>query len=309
MAVAGMELNNNLKPEDVGFKLAPRINSVGRIGDPTKIISLFSTQDPAEAMELAYEVEELNVERQGMVKVWKQLVFDWIDNCLEVDPDKFNREKVIYFAQTGIHKGIVGLIANAVVEKYGFPAFIGSSQDLKISGSCRGGLFFNVHEALEYCKDYLQTFGGHKAAGGFSLISNDNEKFHQKLIEYANKKLKLEDVGSKLIFIDHCLEFSQISKDVFEEIQTLQPFGMSNPEPVFYSTSVKVLKQDKINYPGAVKFQFIKDGITVKAIGWEFEKYLPLPEYVDIAYKLKENVWEGNTTIELNLESFKIAGE
>jgi single-stranded-DNA-specific exonuclease len=80
---------------------------------------------------------------------------------------------------------------------------------------------------------------------------------------------------------------------------------MKNPEPIFYTTKVKVLKQDKLNFPGAVKFTFEQAGISVKAIGWDFQKYLPLPEYVDIAYKLKENLWDGKITIELNLESFK----
>lgn len=314
MAVAGMELGgkDGLKPDDIGFKLAPRINSVGRIGESQQIIELFSTQDVVRVMELAHEIEALNEERQGLVKVWKQQVFDWVDLCLEVDPEKFEREKVIYFAQQGIHKGIVGLIANAVVEKYGYPTFIANvssnfdlNGEMKISGSCRGGMFFDVFAALNYCSEYLSTFGGHKAAGGFSLYSFNNESFHKRLIEYANKTSKPEELGTKLVFVDHCLDFTQISLNTFQEVQVLQPFGMKNPEPIFYTTKVKVLRQDKLNYPGAVKFTFERDGITVKAIGWDFQKYLPLPSEVDIAYKLKENLWDGKITIELNLESFK----
>ena len=316
MAVAGMELTdsnkNGLKPDDIGFKLAPRINSVGRIGEPQQVINLLASTDVVEAMELAHEIEGLNEERQGLVKTWKQVVFDWIDICLEVNPKRFEEDKVIYFAQQGIHKGIVGLIANAVVEKYGYPAFIASvssdfnlSGEMKISGSCRGGMFFDVFSALNYCSEHLATFGGHKAAGGFSLYSQNNENFHKRLIEYANKTSKPEELGTKLVFVDHCLDFTQISLSTFQEVQVLQPFGMKNPEPVFFTEKVKVLKQDKLNFPGAVKFTFEKGGISVKAIGWDFQKYLPLPEYVDIAYKLKENFWDGKVTIELNLESFK----
>ena len=308
MAVAGMELGgkDGLKPDDIGFKLAPRINSVGRIGEPQQVINLFSATDVVEAMELAHEIEALNEERQGLVKTWKQIVFAYIDLQLESDPGKFEREKVIYYFEKGIHKGIVGLIANAVVEKYGYPAFIASvSEEYKISGSCRGGMFFDVFSALNYCVPHLATFGGHKAAGGFSLWWDDNNNFHERLIEYANLVSKPEELGTKLVFVDHHLDFTQISLNTFQEVQVLQPFGMKNPEPIFYTSGVKVLKQDKLNFPGAVKFTFERDGITVRAIGWDFQKYLPLPSEVDIAYKLKENLWDGKVTIELNLESFK----
>ena len=308
MAVAGMELGgkDGLKPDDIGFKLAPRINSVGRIGEPQQVINLFSATDVVEAMELAHEIEALNEERQGLVKTWKQIVFAYIDLQLESDPGKFEREKVIYYFEKGIHKGIVGLIANAVVEKYGYPAFIASvSEEYKISGSCRGGMFFDVFSALNYCVPHLATFGGHKAAGGFSLWWDDNNNFHERLIEYANLVSKPEELGTKLVFVDHHLDFTQISLNTFQEVQVLQPFGMKNPEPIFYTSGVKVLKQDKLNFPGAVKFTFERDGITVRAIGWDFQKYLPLPSEVDIAYKLKENLWDGKVTIELNLERFK----
>ena len=310
MAVAGMELGgkDGLKPDDIGFKLAPRINSVGRIGEPQQVINLLSTANIEEAMELAHEIEGLNEERQGLVKTWERIVFDHINLQLEADPEKFEREKVIYYFEKGIHKGIVGLIANKVVEKYGYPAFVGSvSEEYKISGSCRGGIFFDVFSALNYCSEYLDTFGGHKAAGGFSLWWDDNNNFHERLIKYANLVIKPEELGTRLVFVDHCLDFTQISLNTFQEVQVLQPFGMKNPEPIFYTTKVKVLKQDKLNFPGAVRFTFEQAGITVRAIGWDFQKYLPLPSEVDIAYKLKENFWEGKTTIELNLESFKLS--
>jgi single-stranded-DNA-specific exonuclease len=309
MAVAGMELGgkDGLKPDDIGFKLAPRINSVGRIGEPQQVINLLSSTNVVEAMELAHEIEALNEERQGLVKTWEQIVFDHINLQLEADPEKFEREKVIYYFEKGIHKGIVGLIANKVVEKYGYPAFVGSvSEEYKISGSCRGGMFFDVFAALNYCSEYLATFGGHKAAGGFSLWWDVNNNFHERLIKYANLVSKSEELGTKLVFVDHHLDFTQISLSTFQEVQVLQPFGMKNPEPIFYTTKVKVLKQDKLNFPGAVKFTFEQAGISVKAIGWDFQKYLPLPSEVDIAYKLKENLWNGKITIELNLESFKL---
>ena len=310
MAVAGMELGgkDGLKPNDIGFKLAPRINSVGRIGEPQQVINLLSTTNIVEAMELAHEIEALNEERQGLVKTWERIVFDHINLQLEADPEKFEREKVIYYFEKGIHKGIVGLIANKVVEKYGYPAFVGSvSEEYKISGSCRGGIFFDVFSALNYCSEYLDTFGGHKAAGGFSLWWDDSNDFHERLIKYANLVSKPEELGTRLVFVDHCLDFTQISLNTFQEVQVLQPFGMKNPEPIFYTTKVKVLKQDKLNFPGAVRFTFEQAGITVKAIGWDFQKYLPLPSEVDIAYKLKENFWDGKVTIELNLESFKLS--
>ena len=311
MAVAGMELGgkDGLKPDDIGFKLAPRINSVGRIGEPQQVINLLSTTNVVEAMELAHEIEGLNEERQGLVKTWKQIVFDYIDLGLEHDPGKLERNKVIFCAFRNIHKGIVGLIANAVVEKYGYPAFVGSvsDADMKISGSCRGGIFFDVFAALNCCSEYLASFGGHKAAGGFSLRCNDDNefRFEERLIEYANKTSKPEELGTKLVFVDHALDFTQISLNTFQEVQVLQPFGMKNPEPIFFTEKVKVLKQDKLNFPGAVKFTFEQAGISVKAIGWDFQKYLPLPSEVDIAYKLKENFWNGKVTVELNLESFK----
>lgn len=323
IASAGLDVHKgNFKPDDIGFKLAPRINAVGRIGDPDIVIRLLSTEDPQEAMQLAQDCEDCNYRRQVLTKQAKDIAFAKVkeriedfeqEQIVEVASHPIYDDKVLIVIDENIHKGIAGLVASALVEKYGVPAFVGTySKGVDgmdyISGSARGGSNFNVLKALDHVGlGILTSYGGHKVAGGFSLPAYREESFCGKLTEFASHTLSEKDIG-KLIMVDLELPFSEITEKNYEQLQMLQPFGMGNYEPTFFTRRVQVVSQEKIGKtPENARFIFESKGKEIKAVGWGMSEYLPLPAFVDIAYKIKLNEWLGKKSVELTLESFREA--
>jgi single-stranded-DNA-specific exonuclease len=198
-------------------------------------------------------------------------------------------------------------VASRLVERYGVPVFIGTNEDEHhIRGSARSIPEFNVFDALNYCHDLLGKYGGHRAAGGFSMPTENLEKFQQTLSEFAHKCLEVEHL-KHLVKIDAEADLAAINMSLYEQIDAIHPCGMENPDPVFWTANVRVLEQ-KIVGKGHLKFtvdtpEFPKG---IKAIAWRFGDYFPLPRYLDIAYKLKENNWKDMRAIELEVISVRL---
>jgi single-stranded-DNA-specific exonuclease len=191
-----------------------------------------------------------------------------------------------------------------LVERYGVPVFIATYEDeTHIRGSARGIPEFNVFAALEYCHDLLGKYGGHKAAGGFSFPAENLAALRSLLCEFANKSLALEHI-KPLIKIDAKANLNEINSQLYQQLNVLHPCGIDNPDPVFWTPGVQVIEQ-KIVGKGHIKLtvaQIIDNRqFKIKAIAWRWGDYFRLPARVDVAYKLRENYFNGNTTIELEL--------
>ncbi|MDJ0696645.1 DHH family phosphoesterase [Mastigocoleus sp. MO_188.B34] len=290
-----------LKPEDIGFRLGPRINAIGRIGDPQIIIELLTTDDMGIALERAMQCEGINRQRQEMCEEIEQSAIAVVETeyLLSLKDDR-----VLVIIQPNWHHGVIGIVASRLLERYGVPVFIGTYEDNEtIRGSARGIPEFHVFEALEFCDDLLGKYGGHKAAGGFSLPTKNLDAFRQRLSEFANRCLEVHHLKS-LLKIDAPVSFDQINRELYEELNTLEPCGIENPDPIFWTPDVQVLDQKTVG-KGHIKLtlcQTIGDRHhKIKAIAWRWRDYFPLPKRVDIAYKLRENYFNGNTTIELEI--------
>jgi single-stranded-DNA-specific exonuclease len=194
-----------------------------------------------------------------------------------------------------------------LVERYGVPVFIGTNEDENhIRGSARSIPEFDVFHALEYCHDLLGKYGGHRAAGGFSLPAENLEKFQQQLSEFAYKCLEVEHL-KHLVNIDAEADLAEIDMSLYQQIDAIHPCGIENPDPVFWTANVRIIEQ-KIVGKGHLKFtvdtpEFPKG---IKAIAWRFGDYFPLPRHLDIAYKLKENNWKDSKSIELEVISVRL---
>ncbi len=292
-----------MKPEDIGFRLGPRINAIGRIDDPQIIINLLTTEDMGVALARAIQCEQVNKQRQDMCAAIEQEAIDLIDK----GNYNLKESRVLVIVHTGWHHGVIGIVASRLVERYGVPVFIGTNEDEHhIRGSARSIPEFNVFNALEYCHDLLGKYGGHRAAGGFSMPVEHLEKFQQRLSEFAHKCLEIEHL-KHLVKIDAEADLAAINMSLYEQIDAIHPCGMENPDPVFWTSNVRVIEQ-KIVGKGHLKFtvdtpEFPKG---IKAIAWRFGDYFPLPRYLDIAYKLKENNWKDSRAIELEVISVRL---
>jgi single-stranded-DNA-specific exonuclease len=292
--------NKSLKPDDIGFRLGPRINAIGRIGDPQIVIDLLTTDDAGIALERAMQCEQINARRQQLCEEIEREAIAHVESSHAMS---LQDDRVLLVIQPNWHHGVIGIVASRLVERYGVPVFIGTYEDEHhIRGSARSIPEFNVFDALEFCRDLLGKFGGHKAAGGFSLPAENLEALRSRLIQFANSCLQPEHL-KPLLNIDSQVNLDALNLQLYQQLDTLHPCGIENPEPVFWTPNVKVIEQQIVG-KGHIKLTVIQgsdSSIQMKAIAWRWCEYFPLPPRIDIAYRLRENTWNGNTNIELEL--------
>lgn len=314
--VAGLsQEQNSLKPEAIGFRLGPRINAVGRIADPQTVIDLLTTDDLGLALELAMTCEQVNRLRQELCEAIER---DAIAYCEE---EGFNveQDQVLVLVQPGWHHGVIGIVASRLVERYGVPVFIGTYEDEEnqqhIRGSARGIPEFNVFEALQACSDVLDRFGGHRAAGGFTLSADRLAEMRSRLRVFAALHLHPSHL-KPLICIDTRAELEDLTLELYDQIDRLHPCGIENPDPVFWTANVRILEQRTIGRDrahlklmvGQTAGQTAEGGelITMEAIAWRWGEFCPLPSCVDIAYRLRVNEWNGSKTLQLELVGVRL---
>ena len=305
MQMAGIsEEQKQLKPDDIGFRLGPRINAIGRIGDPQIIIELLTTEDEGIALERAMQCEQVNRQRQELCEQIETEAIAYI----ETTKIPWQENRVLVIVQPHWHHGVIGIVASRLLERYGVPVFIGTfeEEDDKIRGSARGIDEFNIFEALDFCKDLLGKFGGHRAAGGFSLASENIEAFQQRLREFAHQCLESEQL-KPLIKIDAQANFSQLNLALYHQIDGLQPWGMGNSFPIFWTPNVRIVDQTKMG-KNHLRLTLSQEGKSepIKAIAWRWGEYCPLPSRVDIAYKVQENTFNNKTTLQLELVGVRL---
>ncbi|MDZ8025660.1 MAG: DHH family phosphoesterase [Nostoc sp. DedQUE11] len=291
----------SLKPEDIGFRLGPRINAIGRIGNPQTVIELLTTDDMGVALERAMQCEQINLSRQQMCEQIEQEAIAVVETFYATS---LQQDRILVVVQPNWHHGVIGIVASRLLERYGVPVFIGTYEDEQhIRGSARGIPEFDVFAALEYCHDLLGKYGGHKAAGGFSLPAENLQTLRSRLIEFANGCLEPQHL-KPLLKIDAEVNLNQITQQLYQQLNALHPCGIENPDPVFWTPNVQVVEQQIVG-KGHIKLTIAQtvDGqqYKIKAIAWRWRDYFRLPSRLDVAYKLRENHFNGNTTIELEL--------
>ena len=296
----------SLKPEDIGFRLGPRINAIGRIGDPQIVIDLLTTDDFSIALAKAIQCEQTNTQRQQMCEEIEKeaiaIVEDLYVNSLQKD-------RVLVVIKDNWHHGVIGIVASRLLERYGVPVFIGTYENESIiRGSARGIPEFHVFAALDICRDLLGKFGGHKAAGGFSLPAENLPELRLRLSAFANQCLELQHL-KPLLKIDTQVNIHDINQDLFQQLNILHPCGIDNSDPIFWTPNVQVIEQ-KIVGKGHIKLTVSQtidnQRHELKGIAWRWGDYFPLPSRLDIAYKLRENNFNGKTTIEMELIGAKL---
>lgn len=299
----------SLKPEDIGFRLGPRINAVGRIGDPQIVIDLLTTDDMGLALEKAMECEHINQRRQQLCKQIEKEAVEWVENS----QINLLEKRVLVVVQPNWHHGVIGIVASRLVERYGVPVFIGTYEDSgHIRGSARSIPEFHVFEALQFCDDLLGKYGGHRAAGGFSLNAENLQAFSDRLSAFAHTCLEPAHL-KPLVQIDAELNLDQINLDLYRQIDALHPCGIENSEPVFWVSNVRVLEQRIVgeNHLKLTLSQALKNGgyARIQAMAWRWGEYFPLPARLDVAYRLTENNWQGNTNLEIEIIGVRLPQE
>lgn len=230
ISISDVDLNE-LSAYVIASKVAPRLNSLGRIDNPQKGVELLLVRNAALAEKMALELDLNNIERQ---KIEKLMVAD-VEDMIQLDMEML-KNKAIVLASDKWHPGIIAILSTRISKHYNRPAVMIAIDKEIGKGSLRSIHEFPLLEVLKANADLLMNFGGHDFAAGLTLKVDNIEEFKRSFIEIANSKLTDKDVMPKL-HLDAEVRFEDLTFDLMESIKLLEPFGNENPPPILYSES------------------------------------------------------------------------
>ncbi|MGA8492085.1 MAG: single-stranded-DNA-specific exonuclease RecJ [Terriglobales bacterium] len=234
---------------EVGFRIAPRINAAGRMDVARDVIELFSVKDMARAREIANKLDQLNADRQAE----ERRILEAINLRFEQEPTLLESFCLVIDGE-GWHRGVIGITATRVVERYCRPTLVVSRDGDEAHGSGRSIRAFHLLNALESCAPLFTRFGGHAHAVGFSMPAANLPELCSHLDGYARACLTLADFEPTLD-LDAELPFDQITPELFQALRRLEPFGMGNPEPVFAARNLRLMAPPRVMKEKHVKLK------------------------------------------------------
>lgn len=230
ISIAGVDLND-LSAYDIASKIAPRLNSLGRIDNPQKGVEMLLVRNTAVAEKMALELDLNNLERQ---KIEKVMVTD-LEHMFSVNPEIL-KNKAIVMESDKWHPGIIAILSTRVSKLYNRPAVMIAIERDIAKASLRSIHEFPLLDLLKQNADLLLNFGGHDYAAGMTLKQENIEEFKRRFIKAANEKLSDHDVMPKLM-LDAEVKFDELTFDLMESVKLLEPFGNENPPPVLYTSA------------------------------------------------------------------------
>jgi len=296
--LAGLE-DRSIDSQAVGFRLAPRLNAVGRLADPALAVELLTTSDPNRALELADQCEALNRQRKDLS--------DGIEaeaNAL-VEADGPQRPPFLLLAQNHWHHGVIGIVAARLVERWGLPvAMLAGEGNGRLRASVRAPQGFAVDQALQACAHLLERFGGHPAAGGFTVMAHQVAPLQEKLSELAAQWLEGRS-SALLVAPEALLPLGRIDADFLHQLQRLEPFGVGNPTPLFWARHCEV-KRLRLLRGGHLCLELAAEGSsTLTAMAWRWTGPEPSARFLDLAFRLRQDHWQGQPRLQLEVEALR----
>jgi len=286
----------------IGYILGPRINASGRLGSPEMSVKLLLTKDANEAKELAQILDKENRRRQNLESKMLQEALSKVES--EID---LVGEDVIVLSSDDWHKGVIGIVASRISEKFYKPTVLIAVSKGMGRGSGRSIAHFNLVEAVGECKEYLVNFGGHEGACGLTIEKKEIGPFKRKLNEVAGKLLSAEVVKPR-IEIDMEVPLNIISSKLICEIEGLSPFGPWNPKPILSSRNLGLKRSPTRMGKDHFKIWVTDNKLTCEAVGFRMAGsclHKINSGRVDIVYSPEMNNWRGMSSIQLTLQDIR----
>ncbi len=287
---------------NVVFVIAPKVNAAGRMDDASKAVHLFIEDDYEKAKELAEMLHTDNSERKDADMTITEEALSIIMNDVLLQ----NKTTTVLY-QPHWHKGVVGIVASRLIEKYHRPTVILTMGESVVGGSARSVKGYNLYEAIHACREHLLGYGGHFAAAGMTMLPENVDAFSHKFEAVVSSTIDPMLLIPE-IQIDSVLEFKHINIGFYNIIKQMEPFGPENMRPVFVTRNVTDTGWSKIVKEKHLRIVVKKEGITMTGIGFNMaDKYEHLQNNnpVDIVYTLDENEWENNVSIQLKILDIK----
>ena len=302
MGVCGIN-QRAVDSDDVVFSLVPRLNSAGRIDHASLAVELLTSKSMEHASQISSSLNHLNLKRRRM----ETEVLAQIEDHLTVNPSLLKKHTLV-LAHQGWHLGILGIVASRVVKKYYRPVVLITTADGVGRGSARSIPGVNLYQGFCACADNLESFGGHSTAAGLKIHTEKLDRFESNFENFVAAMTKPDDFISK-VFIDYELSFDDISEDLIDKIESLNPFGTGNPEPIFMARNVKVVSSEivgKYHRRMLLNQSGENSRNTFHAIHFNGNTGITMKKQLDrIAYRLRWNRWNGRKTTQIVIEEIE----
>jgi len=308
LATCDLDGSRPLSASDIAFRVAPRLNAAGRMDVAQRVIGLFTEKDAARAAEMAMEFNQLNGDRQQA----EQRIVEEINARMEASPE-LRDAYCLVLAGEGWHRGVIGICASRVVERWHRPAIVLSCEGVQAYGSGRSIPGLHLLQALESCPELFERFGGHAHAVGCTLPAERIPELRSRLEAYARQRLTPEDFVPVLEY-DAEITLDEVTNDFWLALQKLEPFGAGNPVPVFVVRNCKLVQPVRAMKEKHIKLRVASAGGTESArfprarevVGWRLaERVAQAPlvagDVLDLAFTLDYNQHPEFGGVQLNL--------
>jgi single-stranded-DNA-specific exonuclease len=290
LEVAGFQPGQVPSAGQVAFRIAPRLNAAGRMADANDIVELLLTDDQDRAKALAARLHGLNRDRQEAEGEVVRLI---LEECLAAPVT--DRQAALVFTGKEWHRGVVGIVASRLVERFHRPVFVlGEDPEQGVAqGSGRSVPAFHLLEALESMPGLFLRFGGHRQAAGLTIATERIEEFRERLNAYAAARLAPDDFRAE-VEVDASIAFDEITERVVSEVLSMAPFGFGNPAPVFAAFGAEVAATPWVFKEKHLRVSLRQGGRTLTFKGWNFSErvgeFAPGAR-LDVAFTLENDAY------------------
>lgn len=284
---------------DIGFMLGPRLNAAGRLETAMNAYHLLVTTDPEEAQALAGLLNRQNSDRQELTRQTQASAADRIG---DLAADQY----LLFVTDPDYNEGIVGLAASRLAEQYYRPAVVGVAGADSTRCSCRSIPGFHITRALDECSELLIRHGGHAAAAGFTVATENVPELRRRLLEIARRELGGHDL-TPCLQADYEVKFSDLTPQLLGYLAQFQPTGYGNPDALFVARNLTVRSRRTVGAEGRHLKLTVTDGWqTMDAICFRFGYLAPiLPPRVDLLFSFEKNSYNGQTYFQLNVKDIQ----
>jgi single-stranded-DNA-specific exonuclease len=294
---------DDLTITDVVFTIGPRINAAGRIDDAKHAVNLLIADNDAFAFEKGEIINTKNTER----KEHDSLITEQALALIDTNPELIAKKTTVVYNHDW-HKGVIGIVASRLTEKYYRPTIVMTNSNGMAAGSARSVIGFDLYEALSECSDLLEQFGGHKYAAGLTMKTENIPAFQQRFEEVVSRTIT-DDQLIQSINIDAEMALEHIDAKFFRILKQFEPFGPQNMAPVFLSRNVYTYGSASLVGTNHLKMCVHQDNQTYyNCIGFGLGEFLPMINSgapFDICYTIEENVWKEKRSIQLNIKGIR----
>ena len=292
---------------DVVFSIAPRINAAGRIEHGTKAVELLISKNEDLASFLGDDINENNITRKGL----DSQITEHALQIVELDPDFLTRKSTVVYHPEW-HKGVIGIVASRLTDKYYRPTIVLTKSNGYVSGSARSIKDFDVYNAIEGCSDLLEQFGGHMYAAGLTMKEENVQAFRERFEEIVSSTIK-DYMLTREIEVDAMLNLKDITPRFYKILMQFSPFGPGNMAPVFRTDGVIDNGKGRVVGNNHLKLTISQEGMkqnVFDGIAFQLGHHQPmieLSEPFDIVYHIEENNFNGRTSLQLNIKDLKFS--